>query len=50
MVLAKPEKVSATDVELVKKLTIKGPEAKGKGKQTNAATGIAIPLGEGKNR
>ncbi len=50
IVLAKPEKVSATDVELVKKVTVKGPESKGKAKPTNAATGVPIPLGEGKKK
>ena len=49
MAVAKPEKpITATDVELVKKVTLKGP--KGQGKPTTSATGVPIPLGEGKNK
>ncbi|MEM3896750.1 MAG: caspase family protein, partial [Archaeoglobaceae archaeon] len=49
MAVAKPEKpIPATDVELVKKVTLKGP--KGQGKPATSATGVPIPLGEGKNK
>ncbi|MEM2327417.1 MAG: caspase family protein [Archaeoglobaceae archaeon] len=49
MAVAKPEKPTpATDVELVKKVTLKGP--KGQGKPATSATGVPIPLGEGKNK
>lgn len=49
MAVAKPEKpITATDVELVKKVTLKGP--KGQGKPATSATGVPIPLGEGKNK
>ncbi|MEM0203055.1 MAG: caspase family protein [Archaeoglobaceae archaeon] len=49
MAVAKPEKPTpATDVELVKKVTVKG--SKGQGKPTTSATGVPIPLGEGKNK
>ncbi len=45
----KDKPVHATDVELVKKVTVKG--SKGQGKPSGpAATGISVPLGSGKNR